>query len=109
MFSYKAENVQELGAIISVFAIIVLTTFSFHKLLMESRIKFLENQVAEVNGDKKTLEEENKTLKMAHNDLLHGMEIFSKDLNPKSIYIKNEKRRGRWKWIKKNWKSCEDS
>lgn len=93
LFSYKAKSVQELSFIISVFAIIVLTTFAFHKLLMESRIKYLENKVAEADSDKRILEEENRTIKISHNNVLSEMELlFSKDLNSKRFYDKIEKR-----------------
>lgn len=94
--TYTAINAQELGLVISVFSLIVLTTFSLHKLLMESRIKFLENQVVEINVDKRMLEEENKAIKVSHARLLSNVEelIFdvSKNLNPKTFYDKNEKR-----------------
>jgi len=36
---------------ISLFALVVLTTFSFHKLLMESRIRLLEKHVQVIEDD----------------------------------------------------------
>ncbi len=82
--SYKAKNIPELGFFISLFAVIVLATFSLHKLLMESRIKYLENKVAEADSNKRILEEENRALKLSHNNLLSEMEtLFSKSLNSK--------------------------
>lgn len=39
-FAFNIENLQLLGFIVSIFALIVLTTFSLHKLVMESRINF---------------------------------------------------------------------
>lgn len=91
--SYKAKSIQELGFFISLFAVIVLATFSFHKLLMESRIKYLENKVAEADSNKRILEEENKVIKISHNHLFLTMEkIFSKNLNHKRFYDKKKER-----------------
>jgi len=91
LFSYKAKNAHELGFIISIFAIIVLATFAVHKLLMESRIKYLENKVAEAESNKRILEEENKTIETSHSNLLLIMEkIFSKNLNQRRFYKKEE-------------------
>lgn len=85
-WSYDAKSLQELGFLISIFALIVLTTFSLHKLLMESRIKYLENKVAEADTRKRTLEEENKLIKDTYKDLFYGAEILiSKDLNSEKI------------------------
>ncbi|MBI4451708.1 hypothetical protein HY642_07070 [Candidatus Woesearchaeota archaeon] len=42
---------QDSALIISVFALAVLTTFSLHKLVMESRIRLLEKEVAQLQGD----------------------------------------------------------
>lgn len=41
--------------ILSVFAILVLSLFALHKLLMESRIRLLENRVAEMTLGKEAL------------------------------------------------------
>ena len=41
--------------IVSIFAILVLSVFALHKLLMESRIKILENQVADLQMEKQVI------------------------------------------------------
>ena len=43
-FYYK-HNVERLTFLVSFFALFVLSTFSVHKLVMQSRIKYLENQI----------------------------------------------------------------
>ena len=60
---------------------------------MESRIKYLENKIAEADSDKRMLGEENKQLKTSYSDLLKRFEAYiSKGLNPKIIFNKKEKR-----------------
>ncbi len=46
---------EEMGLIIPLFALIVLTTFSLHKLVMESRIKQLEEDVHSLQQEKFSL------------------------------------------------------
>ncbi len=92
-FSYKAKDVPELGFVISVFAVFVLATFSLHKLLMESRIKCLENRVVEADSHKKMLEEKNRNLMYSYQYLLQKFETHvSKDLNPKVNYKSQERK-----------------
>ncbi len=55
-FTFTANSLEELGFIISLFAIIVLTTFALHKLVMESRIKLLEQEVSTLQHEKFELE-----------------------------------------------------
>jgi len=92
LFSYKAKDLQEQGFIISIFAIIVLATFAVHKLLMESRIKFLENKATEAESNKIALEEKNLNLMHSYQYLLQRFETYiSKGLNPR-VNSKNQKR-----------------
>ncbi len=54
--SYLARDLMQLGYIVSFFAVIVLTTFAVHKILMDSRIKMLEDQIKGLQQDKFVLE-----------------------------------------------------
>ena len=59
---------------------------------MESRVKCLENKVAEADSHKKMLEEKNKNLMYSYQFLLQKFETHvSKDLNSKVNYD-NQKR-----------------
>ena len=60
--TYKVEDPVKLSLIISIFAMIVLTTFSLHKLVMESRIRVLETQLNETYDKKKALESETEKM-----------------------------------------------
>ena len=76
----------------SLFAIIVLTTFALHKLVMESRIKLLEQEVHQLQQEKLLLESYAKEAKNEFSQIFH--ESMSKGLNiPKPITPpKNERR-----------------
>ena len=81
-FSFTIKNPQQLVFIVSVFAIIVLTTFSLHKILMESRIKLLEEDINEVFQEKINLESKTRHIHKKYNELLESYnELKSKDLN----------------------------
>ncbi len=56
LFTFTLTSPQELSFIVSLFALLVLTTFSLHKLVMESRIKMLEQEVATLQQSKATLQ-----------------------------------------------------
>ena len=61
--SFNAKDNTELTLIVSIFAIIVLTTFALHKILMESRIKMLEKELNLLREEKQSLEgETNRTI-----------------------------------------------
>lgn len=80
--TFKSNSLVELSYIISVFAVIVLTTFSLHKLLMESRIKCLEKEVNELQQSKSELEHEVKEAKGKYNELFDKFEgTLTQDLN----------------------------
>lgn len=83
--AFHVKSIEELGLIISIFAIIVLTTFALHKLLMESRIKVLENEVKELQMKKFLFEEELSNIKEISHDL------YEKVLNIKGVF-KDKKR-----------------
>lgn len=51
-FTFTISNPRELSLVISLFAVLVLTTFTLHKLIMESRIKFLEREVQDLQKEK---------------------------------------------------------
>src|SRR3989344_212426 len=55
-FTYLSTDIIELSFIISMFAIVVLTTFALHKLVMESRIRVLESKIKETFEEKNVLE-----------------------------------------------------
>ena len=55
-YTFNFNNFSDLIYVISIFAIIILTTFALHKLLMESRIKYLEEEVNKLQLDKFSLE-----------------------------------------------------
>lgn len=90
-FTYN--NPENLPFIVSIFAIIVLTTFSLHKILMESRIKLLEENLHDSLFDKKKIEanyeeiiENQKGTIDALSDYLeeeHRYNVTSKSLNNK--------------------------
>jgi len=52
------------------FAVIVLTTFALHKLLMESRIRVLEDEVKELQLKKFSLESSAKEINDKHKELV---------------------------------------
>lgn len=68
-FTYTSKNLQEWGFIISLFAVIVLTTFALQKIVMESRIRMLETIVQNAQYDKKLLEIKNKQVISAYDEL----------------------------------------
>jgi len=82
IFTYNARSIQELSAIVSIFAIIVLTTFSLHKVLMESRIKDLERRINDMHEEKARLEvKATEILQRYKGNKSIYEEMNSKDLN----------------------------
>ena len=82
-FTFTARSIAELGFIVSLFAIIVLTTFSLHKLVMESRIKLLEQEVSGLQGEKFLIGEKFNDLNRDYNKLFD--KTASRDLNRERI------------------------
>ncbi len=88
-FTFLVRDAEELGLIIAIFALIVLTTFSIHKLLMESRIKHLENEVQLLLTEIQLLETSIKELRGAYDELYTGS--LSKYLNKALAFLKLER------------------
>ena len=89
-FTFNAKNLLDLGFIVSIFAVIVLSTFALHKLLMESRIKFLEEKVQDLQLDKSSLEESTKNIKNEFTNLFD--DFLSQDLNISKTLNKKERK-----------------
>ena len=83
------KNLQELTVIISIFVIIVLTTFSLHKVLMDSRIKLLEKDVNMLHTQKEFVVREYKNLHSQHEQLL---DLVERNLN---VYYFNKNARSK--------------
>ncbi len=88
-FTFTASSITELGFIVSVFAIIVLTTFALHKLVMESRIKLLEHEVNDLQREKFAFESSFNEAKKGYSKVFE--KTMSKSLNTQN-YSNNEKR-----------------
>jgi hypothetical protein len=84
--TFRISHPENLALVVSMFAIIVLTTFALHKLIMESRIKVLEQEIAGAIEDKNALELKNRTLKEKYDELVDSYDgIISKDLYNSNI------------------------
>ncbi len=90
-FTYQSNSLIELSYIISIFAVIVLTTFSLHKLVMESRIKCLEKEVNELQQRKIGLQHEVKEAKKEYQEIYEAIQHKQQDLNIKP-YLTYQKR-----------------
>ncbi len=55
-FSFRVSDILEFSYLVSIFAVLVLTTFALHKLVMESAIGFLEREIKELQKEKSALE-----------------------------------------------------
>ena len=77
-FTYDSKNIVELGFIISLFAVIVLTTFALQKIVMESRIRVLETIVQNAKYDKELLEIKNKQVIAAYEELERSASALSR-------------------------------
>ncbi len=84
LYTFTADTVEGLGLVVSLFAIIVLTTFSLHKLVMESRIKLLEQEINEAQHDKFALESYAKQVEKEYYSL--SQKMLSEDLNSAIIF-----------------------
>jgi ABC-type transport system involved in cytochrome bd biosynthesis fused ATPase/permease subunit len=68
----------QLGYIVSLFALVVLTTFALQKVIMESRIRILENEVNKIVKDERVdLKSEFESLSKGYYELLG---LYSKNL-----------------------------
>lgn len=72
--TYNLKDIEQLNYIIAIFALIVLTTFAIHKLLMESRIKYLEQQVKELQEEKFIFGEKVKFISQKYQELFEKKE-----------------------------------
>jgi hypothetical protein len=64
--------------IISLFAVIVLTTFSLHKQMMESRIKILESELGELQNEHRITISEAEAISNRYNELARGILEFQR-------------------------------
>ncbi len=64
--------------VVSLFAVIVLTTFAFHKLMMESRIKILENKVLEMGHYTDSLVEESSFFEERYDQIVEAYNKINK-------------------------------
>ena len=83
VLTFNAQDITELSYIISIFAVIVLTTFSFHKIIMESRIKFIENEINALKSSKKELETNQQVIQREANLFIQAS--LAKELNSKNV------------------------
>lgn len=88
-FTFTAPSLEELGFIISLFAIIVLTTFALHKLVMESRIKLLEHEVNDLQREKFAFESSFNEAKKGYSRVFE--KTMSKSLNTPD-YLSDKRR-----------------
>lgn len=70
---YWGNNSKMLSLTVSVFALIVLTTFSLHKMVMESRISILEDQINELIFEKLKLISKNNEIAKKHAQLADNL------------------------------------
>lgn len=81
-YTYRSKDIVELGFVISMFAIIVLTTFALQKLVMESRIKHLESDVQNLIMEKRALESKTRYIIEKYEEAIMGVSHqTSKNLN----------------------------
>ena len=78
---FALKDSQTLGLLVSIFAIVVLTTFAMHKLLMESRIRILETDIAGLLEEKIAHELKAKYIINKYHELSETFENVAKDLN----------------------------
>ena len=76
--TYIIDDVTQLALVISIFALIVITTFSIHKHLMDSRIKTLEDEVKSLQLEKRELDE---SLAEAKEQFIITASKFTENLN----------------------------
>jgi predicted nuclease with TOPRIM domain len=79
ILAFYVKSLTLLSCIVAIFALVVLTTFALHKLVMESRIKCLEHSLEEGIEDKKRSDIETKNIYKKHNELLDKVDEVSKE------------------------------
>ena len=55
-FTYIIVNPKTLGAIVSIYIVIMLSSFSLQKLFLRSRMKILEEMIQEISSEKDEIE-----------------------------------------------------
>ncbi len=70
ILSFLLKEPSQLNFVIALFSLIVLMTFSIHKLLMESRIKMLESKINDLMNSKISLEDINNRIYVNHHELI---------------------------------------
>ena len=70
---YIEDNQRLLSLVVSLFGILVLTTFALHKVLMESRIKTLEQDLTDVQEEKIALELKTKEIINKYNEVTENI------------------------------------
>lgn len=76
---------QKISFTLSVFAILVLSVFALHKLLMESRIKVLEGQVTDLQKEKQQIIFRSEKLLNKYVLITQFFQSKSKDLNKMKV------------------------
>ena len=85
LLTYLSNDPKYMSLIISLFALIVLTTFSIHKISMESKINMLERELNTSNQHKIDAVNNYRDLKNKYLETMQKLEIISKSLyNPRS-------------------------
>ena len=79
LLTFRIKNLIDLTLIVSLFAVIFLTTFAIHKLIMDSRSKILEKKVNTLQKENFEINLRMKTLSLEHFGVIGRLE--SKDLN----------------------------
>ena len=87
LFTFTIRNINQLNFIISLFALIVITTFSVQKLALESRVRLLEKEVTDLQKEKSLMESSYNTVREDYNTLL----LSSEDLNMSRTLKKNKR------------------
>ncbi len=78
ILTFTAETVLEISLYVSIFAIVVLITFSLHSFVKESRIKILENKLSIIEAEKNSFKKKFIVVNERYEDFLLSV---SKDLN----------------------------
>src|SRR3989344_4179691 len=68
--SYRANTAPQIAFIVSVFAVVILTTFAVHKLVMESRIRNLEEQLTHIQMKYRGIGESWQAVSSEHDELI---------------------------------------
>lgn len=70
LLTFYIKDTIKLALVISIFAVVVLTTFSLHKQLMESRIRILESDLNEMRDHAEQQTIQHNLVLEKYNDLL---------------------------------------